>query len=559
MKQIVKGFSSLPLSQSVLRYIWTGSIATALAFTLTACENDDDNASSNQKADLIFESGSVYTVDATKTNAEAVAVKDGKIVYVGSNSGLENWRGQGTQVIDLEGKTLLPGFVDTHNHAYLRAESMYWVNLNTQTLEGYKKDTQDFLAKHPDVKQIRGVGWNLNYVLEQAKITGKSPAALLDDIVGKDIPAVFITHGHHEVWANTRAMQNAGITATTPNPEGAFIDHDDEGNPTGIFREFGAQNLVISALPQSDFTIDEYKNAILSFQQDLAPQRGVTSVMVPIHYPTDTLLEAMQALDTESKLTVRYDLLQWADENRGTEQIPGFIERRDKYKGKFFKTDSIKIFGTGASSTYGSVVWNQEVLKKTVAALDKEKFRVYIHDIGPTKTYNLMLDAFEYAQQQNGTRDARHMITHVSDEAIPTIPRFLKLGVRADGHPLPKAFFDAGVKVNSSSDYPVRDFFPMTRIAQGVQSGIPLETMIASHTINGAEAIFAEKETGSIEKGKAADFVVMSNNLFTLAPKDLEKSEVLMTVFNGKVVYDQKAKAVNNNEMVHEVADGHNH
>ena len=170
-----------------------------------------------------------------------------------------------------------------------------------------------------------------------------------------------------------------------------------------------------------------------------------------------------------------------------------------------------------------------------------------------------MLDAFEYAQQQNGTRDARHMITHVSDEAIPNIPRFLKLGVRADGHPLPKAFFDAGVKVNSSSDYPVRDFFPMTRIAQGVQSGIPLETMIASHTINGAEAIFAEKETGSIEKGKAADFVVMSNNLFTLAPKDLEKSEVLMTVFNGKVVYDQKAKAVNNNEMVHEVADGHNH
>ena len=459
----------------------------------------------------------------------------------------------------MEGKTLLPGFVDTHNHAYLRAESMYWVNLNTQTLEGYKKDTQDFLAKHPDVKQIRGVGWNLNYVLEQAKITGKSPAALLDDIVGKDIPAVFITHGHHEVWANTRAMQNAGITAETPNPEGAFIDHDDEGNPTGIFREFGAQNLVISALPQSDFTIDEYKSAILSFQQDLAPQRGVTSVMVPIHYPTDTLLEAMQALDTESKLTVRYDLLQWADENRGTEQIPGFIERRDKYKGKFFKTDSIKIFGTGASSTYGSVVWNQEVLKKTVAALDKEKFRVYIHDIGPTKTYNLMLDAFEYAQQQNGTRDARHMITHVSDEAIPTIPRFLKLGVRADGHPLPKAFFDAGVKVNSSSDYPVRDFFPMTRIAQGVQSGIPLETMIASHTINGAEAIFAEKETGSIEKGKAADFVVMSNNLFTLAPKDLEKSEVLMTVFNGKVVYDQKAKAVNNNEMVHEVADGHNH
>ena len=559
MKLLFKGFSKSTPSKTVLRHIWTGSVATALAFTVIACNDDNDDSYKNQKADLIFEQGSVYTVNPANPNAEAVAIKDGKIVYVGNNSGLKDWRGQNTQVIDLEGKLLLPGFVDTHNHAYLRAESVYWVNLNTHTLDGYKKDTQDFLAKHPDVKQIRGVGWNLKYVLEQAEITGKSPAALLDEIVGKDIPAVFITHGHHEVWANTKAMQNASITAETPNPEGGFIDHDSKGNPTGIFREFGAQNLVISALPQPDFTIDEYKKAILSFQQDLASQRGVTSVLVPIHYPTDTFLQAMQALDTESKLTVRYDLLQWADENSGTEQISKFIENRAKYKGNFFKTDSIKIFGTGASSTYGSVVWDQEVLKKTVAALDKEKFRVYIHDIGPTKTYNLMLDAFEYAQQQNGSRDARHMITHVSDEAIPTIPRFLKLGVRADGHPLPKALFDAGVQVNTSSDYPVRDFFPMTRIAQGVQSGIPLETMIASHTINGAEAIFAEKETGSIEIGKAADFVVMSKNLFTLAPKDLEKSEVLMTVFNGKVVYDQKAKAVKNNEIVTEIADNHAH
>lgn len=559
MKQLFPSLSKFPLAKSSLRHIWTGSVVTTLAISLIACGNNDDNINSSQQADLIFENGSVYTVDAARSKAEAVAVKDGKIVYVGNNSGLKDWRGQKTEVIDLKGKMLLPGFIDTHNHAYLRAESMYWVNLDTQTLDGYKQATQEFLAKQPDAKQVRGVGWDLKYVLEQAKTTGKSPAQLLDEIVGKDIPAVFITHGHHEVWANTRAMQNAGITAETPNPAGGFIDRDSEGKPTGILREFGAQNLVISVLPQSDFTVDEYKKAVLSFQQDLAPQRGVTSILVPIHYPTDTFLDAMKVLDTESKLTVRYDLLQWADENRGTEQIPGFIERRAKYKGKFFKTDSIKIFGTGAGSTYGSVVWDQEVLKKTVAALDKEKFRVYIHDIGPTNTYNLMLDAFEYAQQQNGKRDARHMITHVSTEAIPTIPRFLALGIRADGHPLPKAFFDAGVSLTSSSDYPVREFFPMTRIAQGVLSGISLDDMIASHTINGAEAIFAEKETGSIEKGKAADLVVMSQNLFNVAPTALEKVEVLMTVFNGKVIYDREAKSDKKNEIVTEVADGHGH
>ncbi|MCM1936185.1 hypothetical protein [Acinetobacter radioresistens] len=90
----------------------------------------------------------------------------------------------------------------------------------------------------------------------------------------------------------------------------------------------------------------------------------MTSVLVPLHYPTDSFLDAIKVLDTEGELTVRYDLLQWADETRGTEQIPGFVERRAKYHGKFFKTDLIKIFGTGASSTYGSVVWDQEVLKK---------------------------------------------------------------------------------------------------------------------------------------------------------------------------------------------------
>ena len=560
MKQLLQGYAVPVLKRSAVKKICLSSIAATLALSMNAYSHDNDHNQNptTQKADLIFENGTVYTVDAKHSEAKAVAVKDGKIVYVGTTAGLKDWRGHKTEIIDLKGKMLLPGFIDTHNHGYLRAESMYWVNLDTQTLEGYQQATQDFLAKQPNAKQIRGVGWNLKYVLEQAERTGKSPAELLDKIVGKDIPAVFITHGHHEVWANTRALKNAGITAKTPNPPGGFIDRDKDGQPTGILREFGAQNLVIQVLPQPDFTVDEYRNAVLSFQQDLAPQRGVTSVLVPIHYPTDSFLDAMKALDRESKLTVRYDLLQWADETRGTEQISGLIERRAKYKGTFFKTDSIKIFGTGASSTYGSVVWDQDVLKKTVAALDKEKFRVYIHDIGPTSTYNLMLDAYEYAQQQNGQRDARHMITHVSDEAVPTIPRFLKLGVRADGHPLPKAFFDAGVALTSSSDYPVREFFPMTRIAQGVKSGIPLAKMIQSHTMNGAEAIFAEKETGSIEKGKVADLVVMDQNLFKVAPTALENVQVVMTVFNGKIVYD-RSKTAKTNEKVIEVADGHGH
>jgi predicted amidohydrolase YtcJ len=561
--------------RNLLRAVIGGLFAAGgLSAVLVACGGSDsgsiDEVASNvqgniaAQADVIFKNGVVHTVEAAQPRAEAVAVKDGKIIYVGNAAGTANLQGSKTEVIDLAGKMLLPGFVDTHNHAYLRAESMFWVTLSTASLDAYKQATQAFLAAHPTANQVRGVGWNLNFILQQAQATGRSPMQLLDDIVGRDIPAVYITNGHHEVWANTKAMQNAGITKDTPNPPGAFIDRNAAtGEPTGILREFGAQNMVISKLPQPDFTVEEFKEATLSFQQDLAPQRGVTSVFVPVHYPTDNYLKAIDSLDKSDKLTVRYDLALWADETRGTAQIAEFNERRKLYQGKFYKTNSIKIFGTGASSTFGSVVWDQEVLKQTVAALDKEKFKIYIHDIGPTSTYGLMLDAYEYALQQNGKRDARHTITHVSTEASPLASRFASLGVRADGHPVPKAFFDAGVASTSSSDYPVRDFYPLVRIAAGVKNGVPLNTMIASHTIKGAELMFAEQETGSIAVGKAADLVVLDKDIGSVPAEEIDKAKAVMTMFNGKTVFRDASMGsiaiAGKKVVVQERDDGHAH
>jgi predicted amidohydrolase YtcJ len=276
----------------------------------------------------------------------------------------------------------------------------------------------------------------------------------------------------------------------------------------------------------------------LSFQRELAPQRGVTSVLVPTHYPTDNFLKALQALDGEGKLTVRYDVSLWADETRGTSQILEFIDRRNRYKGKFFKIDTIKIFGTGVGPS-SSLVWDQEVLKQTIAALDKAGFRVFIHVyyLGPTSTYAAMLDALEYAQQQNGRRDARHTITHVSNNASPVASRFAALGIRADGHPVPKTFFDAGVVCTSSSDYPVGDFFPLTRVAAGVKNGVALDAMLASGTINGASLIFAETQTGSIEVGKSADLVVLDKNLFDVEPPEIDRARAVLTIFNGREVF----------------------
>lgn len=491
-------------------------------------------SSAGKPADLVLENGRVYTVDAKRTRAEALALKDGKLVYVGSNAGLQPFIGDKTKVVDAAGRMVLPGFIDGHNHAYLRAEALYFVTLMGTTLESYRDETRRFLDAHPNAKQLRGVGFNLNMVLNTAMSTGRAPRLLLDDIVGRDIPAVFVTNGHHQIWANTRAIQNAGVTKATPDPLGAIIEHDSAGEPSGIFREFGAQNMIIKALPEPDPTVEDYKQSILSFQQELAGPRGVTSVLTPVHYPTENFLKAMLELDKERKLTVRYDLALWANENQGTAQIPEFIEARKKYHGARFKVDSIKIFGTG---NMGALVWKQPVLEETVAALDKERFRVYVHVIGNAAANDAVLSAFEHALKTNGRRDSRHTITHVNNGAVPTAARFASLGVRADGHPVPKAFFDAGVASISSSDYPVRDFFPLVRVAAGVRNGVGLDAMIASHTINGAELIFAERETGSLEVGKGADLVVLDKNLFDIPAADIDKAKTVLTISAGQEVF----------------------
>lgn len=515
-------------------------IAAAAMSLLAACAAPTINGNS-QTADTVFTNGKVYTVDKAKSWAEAVAVKDGKIVYVGPTAGAPAFTGPSTRQIDLKGRLMLPGFSDTHNHAYLRTENLFWVTLPAaDSLEEYGRAIREYLMKTPNAKQVRGVGWRMNFIIAQGQARGKTPAALLDDLVGRDIPAVIITHGHHQIWANTRAMRNAGVTRDTPNPPGALIRRVAGTNePNGIFEEFGAQNLIISKLPEPDFTVEEFRTAIQDWQRNLAPQRGVTSVLVPTHYPSPNFSAALQSMSDRGQLTARFDVAQWADETRGPSQVPELVATRAKYRGgPYFRLNTIKIFGTGnTGESTTSVIWKQDDLNKTIAALDKEKFRVFIHDIGPTNTYAAMLDAYDYMIAQNGRRDARHVITHVGAPAAPLAKRFADLGVWADSQQPIKEFYDAGAMTTISSDYPVTDFQPLVEIGRGLAQGIPLDALVAAHTIRGAEELFAENETGSIETGKAADLIVLDQNIFDLPPADVAKAKPVLTYFAGKELF----------------------
>ncbi|MDP1418929.1 amidohydrolase [Peribacillus simplex] len=530
---------------------------------------------SNLKADLIFKNGDVYTVDEDRSWAEAVAVRDDEILYVGDDEGVAAFKGTDTRVIDLKGKMLLPGFIDSHAHAYLMAESLFWLDItNYSTLEEYKQAIKDYLKEHPDIKQLRGVGFNQNLI----ESSGLTPKEWLAQVV-PDIPAVFISSSHHDIWVNSKALENAGIDKNTPNPQGGIIERDlKTGEPTGIFREFSAQNLVISALPQPDFTVQQFKEALLAFQE-MAAKNGVTSVFVPVHYPTENLLKAFEDLDNAGKLTLRYDLGLWADETKGTEQIGRFKEVRDNYQGELYKIDTIKIFSDGVGDN--QLVWDQDILEETVAALDKEGFRVYIHAIGNQEFYpsGNSLDAFEYAAEVNGKRDSRHVITHLDWVREDDVARFKDLGVIPVPQPAwfgndwyadvrgeelknlnrMNSYFEAGIPVASSSDFPstsefLSDFRPFTGIEVGItrldrdktdqtekalwpKEKASLEEMITSYTINGANVIFAEDERGSIEVGKKADLVVLDKNLFEIPETEINETKILLNLFEGKEVF----------------------
>jgi len=497
-------------------------------------------------ADLILTNGHVYTADPKSRWVEAVAIKGGKIVYVGSSAGAKARQGRDTKAIDLGGRLLLPGLFDTHSHVDGRARELVWANLGKQfsphTLESYRQIILDYRAKHPDLKQLRGRGfdgWILPAIGQSRK---RQPRQLLDDIVS-DVPAYITSWTGHQSWVNSKALELAGITRDTPDPSSdSTIGRDPvTGEPNGMLYEIAAQNLVIYKLPEPTLTVEQERAGLLSFQREIAAPHGITGVLVPTARKAEALNMAMQQLSDEGLLTLHYRAAQWADDLRGEEQVPELVAGRARYPGgRYFKLETIKIVAP----------WPQEQLNRTIAALDKQGFQVFVHQTGPTSDYASVLDAFEYTRKQNGDiGESRHIITHNRAESAPLAARYKALGVRADAdwhmalnwYLAPQALIKAEVPLTLSTDYPIRDETLLPEIAECVKHGIALEALIDSVTIRGAEAQLIEKEAGSITVGKAADLVVLEKDLFRVTPEEIATDKVLLTLFAGREIYRDPA------------------
>jgi predicted amidohydrolase YtcJ len=564
----------------VLRLSCCLSLITSLLLsgnTLVAAQT-----ASPKPADLVLRNGAVYTLDASRSWADAVAVSGGRIVYVGPESGLRPWVGPRTAVVDLRGKMLLPGFHDSHVHLVyggieLSECYLYDFTGQEQILEAVAR----YAEQNPDKKWIRGAGWQLPIFPD-----ANPHKSALDNVV-RDRPVFLLAADGHSAWVNSRALELAGITRQTPDPPAGRIERDRvTGEPSGTLRE-GAVNLVAGRLPA--YTREDFARGLRRGLQ-LANRFGITSVQDA--NCNEAILEAYAELDRRGELTARVVAAMEVDPAEGVAQVPRLVEMRKKYRRGGLRAGAAKIFADGVIESRTAALLEPYVgmgddrgkanvepaaLNPLVAALDREGFQVHVHAIGDRAIRN-SLDAFESARARNGVRDSRHQIAHIELFNPEDVPRFRRLGVIANFQPL-WAYADpyitkltvpalgpgrsrwlypiaslvkSGAIVACGSDWSVTSMNPLDAIQVGITrrgldegpgaAWIPeevadLPSMLAGYTINGAYVNFEEKETGSIEAGKAADLVVLDRNLFEVPPQDIHHVKVLLTLLGGKEVY----------------------
>jgi len=547
--------------------------------------------SAPEPADLILIHGRVYTVDSKHPWAEAIAVRADKIVAVGTNQEIVRYRTPAMKVIDAKGHLVLPGFTDCHVHFMDGSTSLGQVQLDDRkTLPEVLERVKAYAAVHPNDAWILGRGWS--YPLFPPD--GLPNKKYLDEIV-PDRPVYLEGFDGHTWWANTKALALAGINKQTPDPPGgSFVRDPDTGEPTGAIKEDSADAVVRRAIPESS---REAKLKALQAGLHLANQLGLTRVHVlgGVNAGRDDLqnVDLYEELRQEGQLTVRFYLAYRFDPPEVTgPQLQAIVQARDRYHDDWIAAGSAKFFLDGVIETHtaamlapytddpvlsGELLWDPEKYKRFITELDARGIQVFTHAIGD-RAIRVALDAYEEAAQQNGSKDLRHRIEHIEDVSAADIPRFGKLSVIASMQPL-HAYPDddtlkswapnvgperaqrgwawhsiaaAGGVLAFGSDWPVVTLSPwpgiQTAVTRQTAEGEPYGGWIPSERVSLAEAIegytihaaFAghrEKSEGSLEPGKLADLIVVSQDLFRIEPSKIDQTKVLLTMAGGRVVW----------------------
>lgn len=518
-------------------------------------------------ADLVLINGNVLTMNPSQPHAQAIAIREDKIVKVGTNKETKPWIGKDTKVIDLKGRTVLPGFIDTHVHVTELGRSLAWIDLRgIQSIREIQERLKKRVQETPKGRWIVGGGWDQEHLVEKRYPTRWD----LDDYSQQN-PVVFnrvdLTH---TCVVNSKALELTGISAETIPPSGGQIDKDPKtGEPTGILRE-NATDLVWKAMPPPS---EEELTEAATLACKKAVEAGLTSLHWMIYSPIE--IRIIQELRAQNKLPLRVYL-----------EIP--VELLDSlidlglYTGfgdSMIRIGSIKIVADGSlgartaalhepysddPTTKGMMLYAQEELNELVAKAHEGHLQLAIHAIGD-QTIDMALTALEKALEEAPRKDHRHRIEHASVLNETLIQHLKKLEVIASIQPhfiisdfwmvdrvgptraqwvYPfKTLLQEGIRVAGGSDCPVEPINPLLGIYAAVarealpEERITVDDALRLYTINAAYASFEENVKGSIEAGKLADLVVLSHDPLTVPSSKIKDVRVETTIMGGRVVY----------------------
>ncbi|WP_136709244.1 amidohydrolase [Agromyces sp. H66] len=544
-------------------------------------------------ADLVFTGGPVFTANTVRSRASAVAVRDGRIIAVGSEHDLHDLVGSSTEVVDLRGRLLVPGFQDAHVHPVWGGLDLMRCDLSELSTEAqYLDRIAAYSAEHADDEWVLGGGWSMS------AFPGGTPTADALDRVVPDRPAFLPNRDGHGAWVNSAALRLAGIDRHTPDPADGRIERDAHGNPTGTLHE-GAMSLVNRLLPAT--SLETLTEALLLGQRYLH-SFGVTGwqdAIVGSYGDAGDPGPAYVAAAASGRLTARVVGAIWWDRTRGLEQIPELVEKRERYRGGRFAATSIKIMQDGVAENFtasmlepygdghGHVTDNSgisfvdpAVLNPAAAELDALGFQLHFHAIGD-RAVRECLDAVEHAIAVNGRGDHRHHIAHIQVVHPEDVPRFRELGVAANMQSLWAAlepqmveltlpflgsprdawqypFGDlmrAGAVLAAGSDWSVSTPDPLAAIHTAVnrtaapaytegeygpflpEQAIDLATSLTAYTAGSAWVNHLDQVTGTIETGKFADLVVLDRDPFAGPASEIAATRVLQTFVEGDRVY----------------------
>ncbi|MGW1554113.1 amidohydrolase [Streptomyces sp. NPDC002346] len=545
-------------------------------------------ASPARPAHLVLRNARIHTVDPELPEAQAMAVVDGRIAWLGSDEDANGWTGPGTRVIDAEGKLVLPGFVDAHNHVRLGSDDACVQLSGAGTLDEVHARIRAWHTANPDAGWIEGEAFDYSAIPD-----GRMPtAADLDPVTG-DVPAFVLSYDVHTAWVNTAGLRRLGIDRDhTHLPFGEAVTDPATGEPTGFIKDFAVKGLSRDghrALQQLGlpWASPDRQYGRLAKSLDDAIRFGITTVVEPQNSLDD--LPLFDRARAEGRLKSRIVAALFHPRGTTDADLDDFATAAHRYDDDRIRVGPLKLYiddvveprtaallepYAGCRHHRGDTFYPPEEFAELLTKLDARGFQCFVHATGD-RGIRTVLDAVERARTVNGERDARHQVVHVECLDPDDTPRFAALGVVAcmqPRHCAPevagpgkdwaenvgaerwhkawpmRSLHTAGAVLALSSDWNVAEMDPMIGIHTAVtrrplgggepwmpQETISVETAVHGYTMGSAYANFLENERGSLTVGKAADFVVLSRDILRAAPEDIPGT-VAETVVVGGVV-----------------------